>query len=345
MSRVHTLVAGAAAMGALAFSAASAQAALACGDTLTEDTKLHKNLVCEPGEGGLTIGANGVKLDLNGHAIVGEGVLTEAVFSVNRKRTTIVGGKIRGWDIGVDVGGGEDLTVSDLEIEDTAITSVRIGGVVGATITGTVLRRPVGDNITVYNGAEDVEIADNKLIRGGMSLDGGSGHRVTGNEIAKTNGVGIGARSGIALHGVADVLLRGNHIEDAASSGIALGSVDGGVRVDRNTIEGGGAAGVSVITLSTGVKITRNTVLDSGGDGIYLAADVGAEVRNNVAKRADDDGIENDDDSTLVTGNTANGNTDYGIDSASASPMFSFDNIAKHNGNPAQCAPAGACNQ
>src|SRR5215211_9424438 len=43
-----------------------------CGDTITTDTSLHKDLVDCPNNG-IIIGADGVTLDLNGHTIDGDG--------------------------------------------------------------------------------------------------------------------------------------------------------------------------------------------------------------------------------------------------------------------------------
>ena len=45
---------------------------LSCGDTITTDTKLHRDLVNCPNNG-IVIGANNVTLDLNGHRIDGDG--------------------------------------------------------------------------------------------------------------------------------------------------------------------------------------------------------------------------------------------------------------------------------
>ena len=43
-----------------------------CGDTITKDTTLHKDLVDCPNNG-IVIGADNVTLDLNGHTIDGDG--------------------------------------------------------------------------------------------------------------------------------------------------------------------------------------------------------------------------------------------------------------------------------
>ena len=67
------LLATGAAISVSAFTASQARAApVACGDTITVDTKLDADLVDCPNNG-IVIGANGVTLDLNGHTIDGDG--------------------------------------------------------------------------------------------------------------------------------------------------------------------------------------------------------------------------------------------------------------------------------
>src|SRR5215211_9354814 len=60
--------------GLVALSGAEAAAVqqVNCGDTITTDTTLHKDLVDCPNNG-IVIGANGITLDLNGHTIDGDG--------------------------------------------------------------------------------------------------------------------------------------------------------------------------------------------------------------------------------------------------------------------------------
>lgn len=49
---------------------------VSCGDTITTDTTLHRDLVNCPSNG-IVIGADNITLDLNGHTIDGDGALTE----------------------------------------------------------------------------------------------------------------------------------------------------------------------------------------------------------------------------------------------------------------------------
>src|SRR5207249_4792673 len=52
-------------------------ASVHCGGVITQDTTLHNDLIDCPGAG-LTIGAAGISIDLNGHTIDGQGPLVSA---------------------------------------------------------------------------------------------------------------------------------------------------------------------------------------------------------------------------------------------------------------------------
>ncbi|GAB7189836.1 hypothetical protein NUM3379_05420 [Kineococcus sp. NUM-3379] len=86
-----------------------------CGQAVTTDVRLNADLVC-PAGGGLVVAADGVDVNLNGHAIVGplrpgppvrvgEGIRVRASGVVVRN------GEVRGWNAGVwagiETGGGE----------------------------------------------------------------------------------------------------------------------------------------------------------------------------------------------------------------------------------------------
>src|SRR5215208_2121543 len=78
MGKRFAIVIDVAAAGVMALGAQTAAAApvqqLSCGDTITTDTTLHKDLVDCPSNG-IVIGADNVTLDLNGHTIDGDGTL------------------------------------------------------------------------------------------------------------------------------------------------------------------------------------------------------------------------------------------------------------------------------
>ena len=85
-----------------------------CGDTITADTTLHKNLVNCPNNG-IEIGADNITLDLNGHTIDGDGTpsagcdpATEfcdvGVVNFGHDGVTVMHGSLRQFGGGVDFG-------------------------------------------------------------------------------------------------------------------------------------------------------------------------------------------------------------------------------------------------
>jgi len=83
---------------------------VSCGDTITTDTKLKRDLVNCPNNG-IVIGADNITLDLNGHTIDGDGEPTEdcaldeicdvGVVNDGHPRVTVKGGSIREFGDGV----------------------------------------------------------------------------------------------------------------------------------------------------------------------------------------------------------------------------------------------------
>lgn len=98
--------------------ASASAAALACGDAVTDNRKLHADLDCSSYAGpALTIDANGVTLDLNGHTITGPDDQNGIYAADRRKDVTIKNGTISGFNHAVEMpNGGRDLRLSDLKL-------------------------------------------------------------------------------------------------------------------------------------------------------------------------------------------------------------------------------------
>ncbi|MGW2158952.1 right-handed parallel beta-helix repeat-containing protein [Nonomuraea sp. NPDC001699] len=94
--------------------AGASTSAVACGDVLTTNTTLTDDLTC-PG-GALTIGADDVDLDLNGHTITGSGT-GNGLLVAGRRGTTVRNGTIAGFAYGIYVDfGGTVLTATDVRL-------------------------------------------------------------------------------------------------------------------------------------------------------------------------------------------------------------------------------------
>jgi hypothetical protein len=116
----------AAALGLVAMPRAEAASGPRCGDRLTRNTVLTKDLYCQ--KDGLKIGAHGITLDLNGHDIIGPGKPgTKGIQNSGYDNVVIdayAGGIVRGFDHGIELRNGAD---------DNAIIGFYSGGVRGGT--------------------------------------------------------------------------------------------------------------------------------------------------------------------------------------------------------------------
>src|SRR3954452_9354166 len=100
--------------------AAASAAPLRCGQTITRDTRLTADLVNCPATG-ITIDANHVTLDLNGHTIDGAGRDTGVVIAAGRRGVRVSGGTIREFLDGLHVfEGGAHTLLRDLTATQNA---------------------------------------------------------------------------------------------------------------------------------------------------------------------------------------------------------------------------------
>ena len=170
---------------------------VACGDTITQDTTLDSDLTC-PGNG-LVVSANGVTLDLGGHAISGSGAAFSMGVTARQDATlegvTIRRGTIRGFDTGVLLEGDGGVAVRGL-----AITG---------NVTGIVI--DISFDVVVRNNL----IADNSGS-GLLALDSNT-VRVAGNDALRNAGDGI--------H------FGGEVTSSSAEGNVASGNGDDGIEV------------------------------------------------------------------------------------------------------------------
>jgi parallel beta-helix repeat protein len=333
-----------------------------CGDTIIVDTKLANDLTDCPGNG-IIIGADRVTLDLNGHAIDGDGVPVEAC--------------------------PED-------------ESCDVGVVNSASDDGHAFNRPGHNGVTIKNGSveefwEDgvyaLMVRDNR-VRDLTVSDNGHGVTWVGSADsriehtrARGNLLGLVVASCPDAHPVCggirsrDIRIEHSSVSENEFGGIIVGKADR-VRVSRNSVSGtsdgegivvrdgsrheiehnslsGNAAGLGILN-SDHILVTRNAVLDNrfvgaylvdgddsridqnafvgnsdGLGGLYLEQSEPSE-RNVISSNAlignDGDGIliEPDQGQNLIKRNLANGNTDDGIDVDSPTTTLT-GNTATHN--------------
>lgn len=338
--RVELKLGGVAAVAAIGLvGAAPAQGALECGGLVAKDRKLTRNLDCPPSTTALTITADGVTLDLNGHTLRGSGAGSYGVLVDGVKRTEVVNGTIRDFDFGIQAVDAKRMTLSRLEVRDVTSVSLKLQNVTTAELSQNELRDPLGDNINVNESAE-IRVRNNRLFAGGLSMSLGADYVAAHNRIIRTNGIGIGARAGISIDGVIGMEAENNYIARSSSSGIGISS-GFGVFITGNEVRNPLGTGIGSFGDTTVLRITRNDVRGAESHGVFVAED-GARIRENRVLRSGGDGIANEGPTNRIKRNVANDNFDYGIQSVPDD--FAENNTATGNGNPAQCTPATACN-
>ena len=258
-------IAALSAFGALALIATPAMAlrpaTLHCGDTISANVTLARDLTNCPGDG-LVIGADGIIVDLHGHTIEGTGTSSDCDRPpVSRAgirdaggfdRITIENGTISRFDAGVD-SGSDTAGMSDSRVHDITFANdhggVEIGGGAGAAATA---RNRIDQN-TVTNACSDA-----------IGVHSGQDNRVDSNRLEH---VGIGVDICCAQAAVENSA-RGNTVIDAHFGGIAV--FDSAGQVTANTIDGSGDTGIYIAGASAHLLVARNSVTHTQQAGVLI---------------------------------------------------------------------------
>ncbi len=321
---------------------------LECGDTITADTTLDRDLADCPSNG-IVIGADDITLDLNGHTISGDGkpvrrcrrdqICDVGVADDDHAGVTVRGGSVRGFAIGVGVFRGRNDRFVELDSSRNQFFGFVIGGSSRTVIrdsSGSDNPRPDGDGIGIFmshdlrivhnsfrrNGQPGMHIKDSTriLVKGNLVSQNGDagilleadGNQLRGNRSVRDGGTGIlvgpGSRNVIA----------GNRIS-GSGEGIAVEKGRGN-RVVRNVIRHTRKSGIRLGIGDPPIGSTRtlvrgNLVVSAGRDGFLVAKnDRGALLEGNTARRSGDDGFDINSRSARLIGNLALGSADLGIE-------------------------------
>ena len=172
------------AIGLLAFPLASAAgggvsaqtAPLSCGDTVTVDTTLDRDLSNCPNNG-IVIGADGITLDLGGHTISGDGKpvrrcprrqpCDSGVFNDRHDGVTVRNGSVSGFAFGVSVGRARENRVLDISSSQNTFFGFVVFRSAQILVRGSSGSRniaPEGDGMGLFE-SHDVRIVDNEFRR------------------------------------------------------------------------------------------------------------------------------------------------------------------------------------
>ncbi len=347
-----------------------------CGDKITKDTTLHKDLLDCPNNG-IVIGADGITLDLNGHEIDGDGkpaagcnprkeFCDVGVVNFGHAGVTVMHGSIREFGAGIDFGNARHTRL-------LGISASR--GIVGIQLFGSsrILVRNCSGNRTTTDEGAGIGVFDSRHVRILNSSFRDNAH-VGIKPVGSTNGVingNVVSDSGdeaLLMEGGEGFQIRHNRLA-GNGAGITLGPGSHN-EITKNDVTGG-RDGIRVETghdnlvahnevvdthragIRLGIRhpfiggahniVRRNLVRGSGADGFVVNKKDGHSLlKRNVAKRSGDDGFDIRSRTAKLTGNRALRNHDLGI-KAVRGVIDGGGNKASGNGDPRQCTHI-ACN-
>ena len=307
----------------LALGASQARAAVECGDTITQDRKLKKNLIDCPATG-LIIGAPNVTVDLNGHRLDGVGDSNGGILNSAGHDNVVIkgsGGRITAFGRGVEMNGTAGSRIRGVKFSNNDSSTSAIGIFLNNS-TGVVVR---GNRITEMK----------QVNAAGIVLQGTHETDLIGNEITSIAG---GASLGIRLSlGSTDNLIDSNVVRGVGSRAILIVDSDGN-RILRNRVIRGRDRGVEITEGSDDTLIKRN-ILIRNEDGVLVPASMvgnGTRIIRNVARRSEEDGIEVDIADAAIGRNLVVNNADWGIE-AEPGVTDLGGNRAAGNGEGPQC--------
>ena len=323
--RLLSVIALLALSGVTAAAGQSPPAGLECGDTITADTTLDRDLTgCL--SNGIIIGADDVTLDLNGHTISGDGKPVRrcprrqpcdmGVLNDRHDGVTVRNGSLQGFAVGVLIGGVRGNRLVGLSSSHNQYFGFVIADSARSVIrdsSATDNPRPDGDGLGVFMSHE-LRIVNNSFRRNGqigIHIENSTGNLIKGNEFVGNGDFGVFVQAD-------GTQVRGNHCV-RNGTGILVGPGSRNV-IAGNQVSGGGE-GIA-IEKGRGNVVARNVVARTRHSGIRLGIGdppIGSTdtlVRGNLVTAAGKDGflVAKNDRKALLRGNTARRSGDDGFD-------------------------------
>jgi parallel beta-helix repeat protein len=208
-----------------------------CGAMIFADVALDHDLTCTGG--GLIVAADGIRIDLQGHTLLGSGTGV-GMLVTGRTDVTIMGGIIRNFAAGVRVNTSTDVVIKANQFIQNAEGIDFEAGSVGNTVKDNAFRDSATRAIMLRSNTRDNDIKDNTL---------------TNNRV------------GILLFGSLDSSVKNNLISGSSVAGIRVNVIATGNLVKDNTV-GSNAAGIEFLVTptgsATGNEFKANTVALNG---------------------------------------------------------------------------------
>jgi parallel beta-helix repeat protein len=330
----------------------AANAAVSCGQTITQSTTLDADLQCE-GNYGIVIGAPGITLNLGGHSVYAH---SASILNQGHANVTIKNGTVGVDTVGIRLQGVTGNLVGNVSLE---------GLQDGIEVYDSDANRFVGNRfhsvwIRLQNGSDHNVIRDNTLLgyESLVMVNGATGTRVTDNVIRSSMETGVGLyqsnHSLVARNDISAVLGGGVSLTQSHDNEVA-GNVVRGAPSGSNPIDVFGIRvtdshanllrrnrffdTTNAIDLISGWanELRRNEAYTGVKDGFLVEAGaVATTLLGNYVQNFGGDGIDAQAATTRLGDNSARGNAGLGIRAVPGVTDLG-GNTASGNGDPAQC--------
>ena len=203
-----------------------------CGEIITDDLTLDQDLACLAG--GLVVGADGIKINLNGHSIVGAGTGV-GITVIGHAGVTIYGdGTIARFFTAVLIRDSRDVVIKDNAVAQNVDGIDVQQGSRGITIKANELSANTTRGVMVRSDVTDVEVKNNTF---------------TGNRV------------GVLVNGPTRATVKANFISSSLLAGIRIGpTATDNLLLDNIVVAG--PAGIEFLIMS-GAGATGNAIRDN----------------------------------------------------------------------------------
>lgn len=214
---------------------------------------LTKTLHGTAGQAAITIAADDVTIDLNGFALLGDGVAGSAISAGTVTRLTVTNGTIAGWGgMGISAGTATSGRYERLELASNTGGGIEAGA--GSMLLSLIVKMNGGNGIAVTSTLPSGISSVRDSVVEGSVLDN---IRIANNVYVENNSINNDAVDGVHVLGSGN-RVEGNHIVNSGAAGIHADALATGNRIDGNNVVNGGVSAINIEGI--GNLIVRNTV-------------------------------------------------------------------------------------
>jgi hypothetical protein len=160
-------------------------------------------------------------------------------------------------DVGISMSGGASAVISNALCTDNTIENVNLGVSPYGGNTGVGIM--VGDNGPVSG----VTVSDNVIINAafaGINIDGGAGPPTNKDVLVSGNAIYSTASYSILVGFTAGLVIQDNYMDFSAGSGINVGSASTDVMISGNQIQNAASTGDGIYVLAANTLISENHI-------------------------------------------------------------------------------------